>query len=369
MESGSVSAALALPAVLFSAMQGVLVMESADPCRLSYAKLRLLMGLLVLQFVFAVTAQSIAAVALWQAMMDGLRWLWWVSLCLPVLATLNLVLDFYFTVEMAYVSRVFWTPFSAIGMRSKSRYVKLKVAMQGLILIALITVTLLLMGWRQGWWLIPEVGAVDARYEAVLSTWMIGAVMGWGLFCTVGLAALLLLINGLRGAGLAEFYKHMFYPSSFVVDRPETLVIEREPTNETKSTYTMHRYITHGSTLSDSEVSKRLHRTPLHIGNAIVGPDQLTIYDEESNDATSTHALFSFVEKLSILPLLICVATSVIRLHTQVNRETLHALRSLTDASIVLGLIGFSIGVKMIIWSLIHVVTLHPADIGPDDGV
>lgn len=368
------SAHVAFSGITFAGMQGFLVMESADPCRMSFRKLRCLLVLALLQTCVLVTAAVLSFLDLRLALSLRLQWLNWSSPCLLALGTLAIALDMYFTAEMAYISRVFWTPFSSMGWRAKSKYMKLKLFFEVLPLTLIMSITLLLIGWRQSWWLsattvVPAQSIAAAKNELFFSTWMMGSSVGWGLFSTATLSVLLLLIN-CQGPSGFSFYKHMLYPTSFLEGCSTAIVIDRESTCETRRVYNLLRLLMRNHTqvqVDDNDAKKHLCRAPLHVGNAIVGPDQNAMYEGDNKDTNFTHTLFSFVENFAILPVLMCSAIGLIRMFKILDDETLAAMRSFVDSIIVLGLVGTSIGVKMLIWSLGRPVTIHPADIGPDD--
>ena len=101
-----VNTLLAFGAILFSAMQGTLCMESADPCRISYQKLRFLLGLEVLEVIVVVASESVSLVQMRGPLRERLTWLQWMPACLLALGLMELALDVYFTLFCAVNSRV-----------------------------------------------------------------------------------------------------------------------------------------------------------------------------------------------------------------------------------------------------------------------
>ncbi len=105
-------AQLAFVVVLIAAMQGTLGLESADSCRLSYRKFRLLEGLEVF---FAIVSETVSFFALRSSLNTRFEWLKWIAPSLLAIGLLELILETRHTLVLAAGSRAYWQPLSAVG--------------------------------------------------------------------------------------------------------------------------------------------------------------------------------------------------------------------------------------------------------------
>ena len=112
---------LAVAAVIAAAMQGTLGMESANPCRLSNMKYKLLLFLEAVEVVIVVVSETVSFVELRNVLKERLKWLQWLPPCLLTIGLLQLVADLWWTCHLATVSRLQWIPLSLVGWQKQWR--------------------------------------------------------------------------------------------------------------------------------------------------------------------------------------------------------------------------------------------------------
>ena len=177
---------LAVGAVMLAAMQGTLVMESADPCRISYKKWKLLLLLEALEVGVVVASEVVSFVELRGALRARLQWLYWIPPCLLTMGLLELLIDVWWTIKLGAWSRINWTPFSAVGWHEKGKRKGVKSVLEVVLLLVTAALSLVLIGWRQRWWLMHvAVDAVTAergaKQSGALSLGALGFSAMWGL--------------------------------------------------------------------------------------------------------------------------------------------------------------------------------------------
>lgn len=106
---------------------------------------------------------------------------------------------------------------------------------------------------------------------------------------------------------------------------------------------------THG--LSSDEVNANLSVAPLHVGNAVVGPDVNAV---QVDDAVwgDGGKLIDFVEHFTLLPILACVLAGVAQLHMALDNATYRALAELVDMSLVVALGEAATALKIALWNV-----------------
>ncbi|PXF43201.1 hypothetical protein BWQ96_07076 [Gracilariopsis chorda] len=187
---------LAFTTMLFSGMQGVLVMESAEPCRISYSKLVVFLVLEFLEFLATIFAEVASFLELRSAFTTRLQWLSWMPYCLVIYGIFELLIDVVYTMYLTHCSRVRWIPFSSVARHEKGRSRLAKL----IILVVSAVLSFFLIGWQQGWWMrtssrVSREAAISSTIDEVfLSVWMMSVCVTW---------ALLLLTF----AGLCFFYR------------------------------------------------------------------------------------------------------------------------------------------------------------------
>ena len=161
---------LAFGAILFAGMQGTLGMESADACRISHQKLLFMLGLEVLEVIVVTASESLSFVQMRGPFQERLTWLQWVGPCLLVLGLMELFVDVYFTLNCSVRSRLYWVPFSAVGYRKDTGRFKFRVLLEVVPLLLTASVSLVLVGWRQKWWMVAGRVSTTEAVKAVMGT-------------------------------------------------------------------------------------------------------------------------------------------------------------------------------------------------------
>ncbi|PXF49133.1 hypothetical protein BWQ96_01082 [Gracilariopsis chorda] len=187
---------LSFSAILFAGMQGTLTMESADPCRMSFVKVGILLFLELLEVIVILTAEITTFLQLQASFRTRLQWLNWLPACLLAYGILELLIDVFFLLRQAYLSRVYWLPFSSIHGKpfSLSSYAVL------FYVCFTTAISLVLVGWRQRWWwrsqLVPTTIAINAaREEMSLRVGVMVFCMVWALLLIAGTAISLLVFR------------------------------------------------------------------------------------------------------------------------------------------------------------------------------
>lgn len=349
----SLPTVLAAFAVFFSAMQGTIVLESADPCRISSRKMNILLALEAAEVVVSVISEVLSFVELRAALMVSLTWLQWIAPCLLAAGMLETVVDVYFTFAVITKSRVGWMPFSATGGSNK--------AWEVLPFILTCSLSASLVGWRLRWWWTGTTVASGIAVEAVmnergLSQGVMGFAVGW----TVGITGLVFIVIMLSdcsedGANYIASIQYLWKPDEWLEKQHGDLKIWYR---DTKGEHSVQQYV--ASAVLDGKVPVpqtetdvwiNLEKKPLHCGNAIVGKDRELVLEEDKS-ASRLHKIILSAEHLVALPLLFVVVIVIARLHETLDCDNYNVLKQLAEGVIVLSLLEIAIGIKNILWSV-----------------
>lgn len=96
--------------LVISAIQGTLVMESSDPCRISFGKWVTLLILLSIQATLGDASQLMAVLPLSCRLREGMHWLAWLPSALLVIGCCELFNDVWFSLEVGTASPLYWVP-------------------------------------------------------------------------------------------------------------------------------------------------------------------------------------------------------------------------------------------------------------------
>lgn len=362
---------LTLGAVMIAAMQGVVVMESSEPCRISYKKWKVLLVLELLQVGIFLITEVVAYFHLSSALGESLRWLHWVAPVLLIYGLVEILIDIWFVLKMSVRSRLHWIPFSAIGRKKKRN--ALEVAPMFLTFIFAVV----LIGWRQRWWLAsPPVDTLSASLASTgnpaLSNGVIGLCMAWSLILSLVLLGFLVFNET---SLVIEGYPSLIHelmgsrtPGYFLARHPSSYGMSREPTGVHVGLYELSHHIEHGEDppISDEEKKRNLAIAPLHVGNAVVGPDREAVYDG-FGEGRFRYLVVSFVAHCTVLPILICVLAATAQLHGNLDEPTFRALAELVNAVLILTLFELAVGLKTYLWGLGYQKGVHPYDRTADE--
>jgi len=172
--------------------------------------------------------------------------------------------------------------------------------------------------------------------------------------------------------GIVKILPHMSNPNSYSnSSKLRANIICREPTTEHFRVYRLLHEVRRGEdqgiTVSRESQVENLSRAPLHVGNAVIGPDLSTVLFLRRGISQNLLLLLIFMYHLTIFPILISVTIATVRVYKNLNVDTLKALNEFVDAVIVLALVEVGIGLKTFIWAISHTDRVHSADVGPDD--
>lgn len=358
---------LAFAAILFASMQGTLCMESADPCRISYMKLQFLLGLEILEVIVVVASEALSFKDLSGALGERLTWLRWVPTCLLVLGLMELILDMYFTFECAARSRVDWEPFSSVGYsKDKSRF-RIRVLLELMPLLLTGTVSLVLVGWRQKWWMkaeavSTEIALAAAKKSKALSVGAIMFCFVWGFILTGGL--LIFVTFRAVDSKLYKLWYCMPNPKQFWMSHPhlqrsEFIKPDKERIDDFEKLYQIQFGSRALKDLTDADIMRYLETTPLSVGNAVVGKDKSLVFDGRTR---LEHIVLLVAEHFTILPLQICVAIGLVQVYSKLDVETFAALKELVGAMVVVAMVEIAVGLKSFLWGFGGVGELHEND-------
>lgn len=365
----STPAILGVMAVLVSAMQGTLVLESSAPCRISLQKLRVLLSLELVEVFIFIASETISFYQLRAALTPALSWLHWVPPCVLAIGLLMLVLDVWFTVWAASRSRIFWIPFSASSNADdRDSWVAETVA-----LACNTGFSVYLIGWRQLWWMTaPFVSHEQAQRafegEGALGTAALGFSIGWALLVTLHRFVLAATFGGkMQGESVFEMARHMFRPNGFF-KKPRNPVITEEESKEAIRCFRLTYDLRHGAGssmhLKNETIVGVLHRAPLNVRNAIVGPHAKQIYETEHGKMGFVSSLLSLCEHITIQPLQICIFVALTQLYKRLDAVTLEVLKELVDVVIIVSLVDIALALKRILWG--QRGAIHDEDIVPE---
>ena len=380
------STQLAFVVVLIAAMQGTLGLESADPCRISFRKFRLLLILEALEVFFAIVSEIISFISLRSSLSARFEWLQWVAPSLLAIGFLELILETWHTLSLAARSRTFWLPLSAVGRNEDGK--KWQRVFETVIPIFLTILSIYLIGWRQQWWLkappVSEAISIQrAKNCTALSVGALGFCFAWGFLlvsvsCTglvfMELFYLIFTPGYARNETMFHILRRSFDPSrwggqnGWWVDPPHS--------TEDKDVYDMLYKLEYGNLYGDADYLKSsylesmteetktsaLIRSPPHLRNAIVGVFREQIYHHFGNASKADHFIIVFAEHFTILPLQICVAVGIYQMHDALDGATREALKELVDAVVVVAVVDIAVALKVVIWGFGHNEFVHNND-------
>lgn len=349
----SLPTALALFVIFLATIQGVLTMESADPCRLSSRKMNILLGFELAEVLVSVTSELLSFVELRSSFQSRLRHLHWVAPCLLAAGLMETVVDVYFTLAVVTKSRVGWLPFSA--SESSNHWWEL------FPFSLTAALSCVLVGWRLRWWwggisVSKDTAAEAVSNEITLQNGILGFAVGW----SVGIGVLVFII--MMFSDCAEDSAHYIMSLPYLW-KPDTWLDHQE--SDLKVWYRSVEYekgiqqfvatavldATLDAPETVDDVIDNLERQPLHCGNAIVGTDRDLVY-EEDRGTSRLHKIILLAEHVVALPLLVVVVVAISRLHGTLDCETFNVIRQLADNVIVIAFLEIAIGIKKVLWSI-----------------
>lgn len=334
----SLPIALALAIVLVAITQGILLLESAENCRISIRKLRILGGLEVLEILLLGLAGVETFLALQSTLKTQMQWLHFVPWCALVVGFFELLADLVNTVQVASGS---WR-----GFRPVAVFVG-KIDLEFWSLVPNTVASLALVGWRQLWWWDSDLSvltdaaanaeAVAAAEGTLLSTTAVGLCMVWALFWSFYSVSITIL---------ADWKLSDLKPADWLEDRQvdEDIEAQYEWTAKLQAT----------SPMAGDALKQLLQAEPVRIGNVVVGDDRYMCSDSDSHLLKNNFLrLLSHGRiHLAAAPLLILVLAAVIRLRNKIDVTTLNGLRQLVDVALVISFFEVAVGIKRAIWSV-----------------
>lgn len=349
----SLPSALALLAVFLATLQGVLTMESADPCRLSLRKMNILLGLELAEVIVSLVSEILSFVELRSAFQTRLQYLHWVAPSLLAAGFAETLVDVYFTLAVVTKSRVGWLPISASG--SSSHWWELF----PFSITAALSCTL--VGWRLRWWwkgisVSNEIAVEAIRNETALQEGTMGFAVGW----TVGISTLVFVIMMLSdcaedGANYIMSLSYLWRPDTWIDYQESDIKVWYRNFERKKGVQQFVAAAVLDGTMDVPEtvdqVIDSLERQPLHSGNAIVGTDREVAYKEDRN-SSRLHKVILIAEHVVALPLLVVVSVALSRLHGTLDCETFNVIRQLTDSVIIIAFLEIAIAIKNVLWSI-----------------
>ena len=381
------STQLAFLVVLIAGMEGTLGLESADPCRLSFCKFRLLLFLEALEVFFAVISEILAFLALRSSLNTRFEWLKWVAPSLLAIGFLELILEAWHTLSLAARSRVYWQPLSAVGRNEDGK--NWTQVFETVAPMFLIILSIYLVGWRQQWWLkappVPEAISLQRAKNCVaLSVGALGFCFVWGFLLLsitcIGLVFLELfytIVQPSWGTNETMFnvLRLSFDPSRWAGANGHWLVDPPHSTKD-KDVYDMLYKLEYGNLYGDDDYLKSSYLesmdeetkedallfSPPHIRNAIVGVFREQIYLHFWKASKADHFILKFSEHFTILPIQICVAVGIYQMHDALDGATREALKELVDAVVVLAVVDIAVALKVAIWGFGHNDFVHNND-------
>lgn len=362
-------------ALVIAAMQGVIVMESAEPARISYKKWKLMLNFQALHVLLVLVGEIFAFVELYNALRQSVTWLLWIAPTLLVVALSEVILDTWFTLKMGIRSRLHWIPFSSIG-RQKSR--PLLSVIPPLLTTAL---SIVLIGWRQGWWLLSSPVPTNtarnaARSNIALSNGVLAVCMGWCILLAMASVGFIIFNElGLIVEGYPSLIQELIgsrIPGYFLSRNPSSYKMPRDTTMEHVRIYEMTHRIEHGRSpmISEAEKKRNLAIAPLHVGNAVIGPDRMTVYKGFAGEGRIKLLVVLFIEHYTILPVLICTLAATVQLHNKLDAKCHKALAELVNFVLIVSLVQISLQLKTILWGLgfVNQLPVHKNDRMPGTG-
>lgn len=370
---GGSEAALHLPtvlsfmAILVAGMQGTLVLESTRPCRISTSKVILVLFLEFIEVAIVFASEILTYIGLNNALRVRIQWLQWTPLCVLILGLMQLSLDACFTLDIVAESRVNYRP---ISVRKND-----SLAWELLMFFVTLTLSMLLVGWRQRWWwhaspVSSEVAIAKARDEISLSTPVMAIAIGFA-FALLGsmffyaVIGELLYINS--NSSLIRRTRYLFasnrwhnvapdpeaqklgprYPSPTLIGQYRLIAPFREVRSITDTTQMRDA----AYEPSDDEIRLNLMYEPLRLGNMVVGEDVEEVQKSRHDVWERAYRIFTFTETLVIIPLMVAVVVAVARLHNSLDKAMFEALKELSEVVIVVAFLDLAITLKNILWN------------------
>ncbi len=380
------STQLAFVVVLIAAMQGTLGLESADPCRISFRKFRLLLILEALEVFFAIVSEIVSFIALRSSLSTRFEWLQWVAPSLLAIGLLELILETWHTLALASRARAYWCPLSAVGRNEEGK--NWQRVFETVIPIFLTILSIYLIGWRQQWWLeappVSEAISIErAKNCTALSVGALGFCFAWGFLlvsvsCT-GLVFLELFYTIVKpnwgtNETMFNILRRSFNPSRWRGNNGHW--VDAPHSTKDKDVYDMLYKLEYGKPYGDTDYLKSSYLeamdentkreallfAPPHVRNAIVGVFREQIYQHFGKAVKADHFTIVFAEHFTILPLQICVAVGIYQMHDALDAATRDALKELVDAVVVVAVVDIAVAFKVVIWGFGHHEFVHNND-------
>ena len=360
MEIGEVSsvtisspALLAFIVVIISALQGVIVFESVDPCRISSRKMNILLSLEMIELCLGLASETISFFQLQSSLQNRLQWLHWAAPCLLTAGLLQLVVEVYFTLAVVAKSRVLWIPISSIGQKQHP--------WELIPFLLTFAASFCLVGWKWSWWWVAEPVSTEiaiqaANEEIALQPNVFGFAVGW----TVAVSGMVFIIIFL--VDLAEDGPSYFASIPYLW-KPDEWILAQEADTKiwNRSGYTgstLQEYVATAALDAKVEIPDNVEETfdilskkPLHNGNAIVGNDR-ELSEREDVSSKYIHKLVLIAEHVIALPLLIISCVIVSRIYNKLDKETFEVVSQLTDNIIIIAFFEIAIGLKNVLWGV-----------------
>lgn len=343
---------MAVLVVFLSSLQGVLALESVDPCRISARKMNILLVLEVFEVILSIVSEVWSFFELKSVLSEHLPWLHWVAPCLLAAGLLETCVDLYFTLAVITKSRVGWIPISWVGSSNS--------AWEAVPFLVTFLLSFFIVGWRLQWWLKSDAGGANAGSDALkevpaLKSKVMGFAVGWAVFIS-GSAFLIIVITDFSedGAHYIAGISFLWKPDQWLDNQQGDA---RVWSRLTDSPHVMQEYIASAildgnvpMPVSKGGVHKQLRKQPLHCGNAIVGHDKVK-GDTEDRIASRLHKVVLLAEHLVGLPLLVVVICIIFQLRNSFNEVTFEVIRQIGDSVVIIALLEVAIGIKNLIWS------------------
>lgn len=359
---------LAFGAILLAAMQGTLVMESADPCRISYKKWQMLVTFLLLEVIVVVASEVASFRDLSLELQVRLIWLQWLPPCLLTLGLLELLLDVWFTLYLGVRSRIHWLPFSSVGYSGERKGRVWRSLLEVVPIMSTASLSLFLIGWRMRWWFEPKsvlenVAQESSKNCAALSRLWLGTCIGFSFLLSSLSLILICVIEKYAGKRSSLFlFKESWNPRKYYEKNPSMSFRnnwEALPEDERLCEILFKIKYGRDSEISEETKKRNLKTTPLHLGNAMIGRDNQEVHVKEFS---GLHVMVLLVEHFTILPLQICIVIAVVKLHDKLDTPTFKALKELAEAVVVVALVEIAVGFKSFLWGFAFVDELHNND-------
>lgn len=343
---------LAFCTIFLATIQGVIPLESSDPCRLSTRKMNMLLLFEMLEIIVSITSEVLSFLELRSALQIRLQHLHWIAPCLLAAGCIEILINTYFTMAVVTKSRVGWMPFSSSGS-SNHWWEIFPFSITAAFSIALV-------GWRLRWWWKGCVGPENVVLPALsgepaLRRGVLGFAVGWALGVTALVLFILILADCADdGAHYLFSIPYLWKPDQWISHQEHDIKVwyrKVDPQTAIQQ-YVATAVLDASVPLPENErdVFINLSKEPLRCGNSIVGTDRDEVENEDKG-SSRLHKVMLIAEHAVILPLLIVVAVIISRLHEMLDRESFNVIRQLTDAVVIIAFFEIAIGLKNILWS------------------